>query len=76
MHKATSYADRLRLGIAVIHGEEQKAADDEVSHDGRQSPPVNSMDDRPGTSHSGEHKLSIGTASYELFPVFVSTSMV
>jgi hypothetical protein len=30
------------------------------------------MDERPGTSGSGEHKLSIGTASYELFPIMVS----
>jgi hypothetical protein len=62
----------LRLNIAVIHGEEQKAEDDPLNHDGRQSPPLNSAveDDRPGTS-SSEHKLSVGTASYELFPVLV-----
>lgn len=36
-HKVTSYAERLRLSIAVLHGEE-KAVDDEV--DGRCSPPV------------------------------------
>lgn len=35
--KATSYADRLRLGIAVIHGEQKEAEIDEV--DGRYSPP-------------------------------------
>lgn len=35
--KATSYADRLRLGIAVIHGEQKEAESDEV--DGRYSPP-------------------------------------
>ncbi|KAG1679212.1 Phosphoribosyl pyrophosphate synthase-associated protein 2 [Nymphon striatum] len=35
--KATSYAERLRLGIAVIHGE-QKDEEDQV--DGRYSPPA------------------------------------
>lgn len=36
--KATSYAERLRLGIAVIHGEQKEAESDEV--DGRYSPPT------------------------------------
>ncbi|XP_047501102.1 phosphoribosyl pyrophosphate synthase-associated protein 1-like isoform X1 [Penaeus chinensis] len=36
--KATSYAERLRLGIAVIHGE-QKTNEDEQA-DGRNSPPL------------------------------------
>ena len=35
--KATSYAERLRVGIAVIHGEEKECEADEV--DGRYSPP-------------------------------------
>ncbi|KOB78060.1 Ribose-phosphate pyrophosphokinase 1,2 [Operophtera brumata] len=35
--KATSYAERLRLAIAVIHGEQKEAESDEV--DGRYSPP-------------------------------------
>jgi ribose-phosphate pyrophosphokinase len=35
--KATSYAERLRVGIAVIHGEEKECETDEV--DGRYSPP-------------------------------------
>lgn len=35
--KATSYAERLRLGIAVIHGEQKEAESDMV--DGRYSPP-------------------------------------
>jgi len=40
MNKATSFADRLRLGIAVIHGEEKDV--EESGHvDGRQSPPPN-----------------------------------
>lgn len=36
--KATSYAERLRLGIAVIHGEQKVSETDEV--DGRNSPPT------------------------------------
>jgi len=36
--KATSYAERLRLGIAVIHGEQKEDETEEV--DGRSSPPV------------------------------------
>ncbi|XP_067127611.1 phosphoribosyl pyrophosphate synthase-associated protein 2 isoform X1 [Centruroides vittatus] len=36
--KATSYAERLRLGIAVIHGEQKEAESDMV--DGRYSPPA------------------------------------
>ncbi|CAG9865429.1 unnamed protein product [Phyllotreta striolata] len=36
--KATSYAERLRLGIAVIHGEQKESDTDEV--DGRYSPPT------------------------------------
>ncbi|CAH1100114.1 unnamed protein product [Psylliodes chrysocephalus] len=36
--KATSYAERLRLGIAVIHGEQKESDSDEV--DGRYSPPT------------------------------------
>lgn len=36
--KATSYAERLRLGIAVIHGEQKESECDEV--DGRYSPPT------------------------------------
>ncbi|XP_058974748.1 phosphoribosyl pyrophosphate synthase-associated protein 2 isoform X2 [Musca domestica] len=38
--KATSYAERLRLGIGVIHGEHKEAESDQV--DGRYSPPPNS----------------------------------
>ncbi|KAI6197935.1 Ribose-phosphate diphosphokinase family-containing protein [Aphelenchoides besseyi] len=66
MHKATSYAERLRLGIAVIHGEEQKDSDDPLNHDGRQSPPLSSIE-RPGSSN--EQKLSV---SYELYPVLTA----
>lgn len=38
--KATSYAERLRLGIAVIHGEQKESESDEI--DGRNSPPISS----------------------------------
>ncbi|KAL9893022.1 phosphoribosyl pyrophosphate synthase-associated protein 2 isoform X3 [Glossina fuscipes] len=41
--KATSYAERLRLGIAVIHGEQKEAESDQV--DGRYSPPPTSTYD-------------------------------
>ncbi|KAF6199668.1 hypothetical protein GE061_005966 [Apolygus lucorum] len=41
-NKATSYAERLRLGIAVIHGEQKEAENDMV--DGRNSPPPASKD--------------------------------
>ncbi|TKR59528.1 hypothetical protein L596_029186 [Steinernema carpocapsae] len=40
MHKATSYADRLRLAVAVIHGEDNKDREDGLVEDGRQSPPL------------------------------------
>ncbi|XP_063961198.1 phosphoribosyl pyrophosphate synthase-associated protein 2-like isoform X1 [Lytechinus pictus] len=35
--RATSYAERLRLGLAVIHGEQKESESDRV--DGRHSPP-------------------------------------
>ncbi|CAG2166557.1 unnamed protein product [Oppiella nova] len=37
VRKATSYAERLRVGIAVMHGEDKDGESDEV--DGRTSPP-------------------------------------
>lgn len=60
MYKASSYADRLRIGIAVIHGEE-KDTDDAVAHDGRQSPPP----DKPMEQPDIDRKLS---TSYDLYP--------
>lgn len=42
--KATSYAERLRLGIAVIHGEQKESDCDMV--DGRNSPPPSSLGSR------------------------------
>jgi len=38
VRKATSYAERLRIGIAVIHGEQKEGDSDQV--DGRSSPPT------------------------------------
>ena len=35
--RATSYAERLRLGIAVVHGEDRVGESDQ--EDGRNSPP-------------------------------------
>nr|KAG5692691.1 hypothetical protein BaRGS_028491 [Batillaria attramentaria] len=40
--RATSYAERLRLGIAVIHGEERIPESEE--DDGRNSPPIAEME--------------------------------
>lgn len=37
--RAQSFAERLRLGLAVIHGEQKEAESDEI--DGRHSPPPN-----------------------------------
>ncbi|CAD5217549.1 unnamed protein product [Bursaphelenchus okinawaensis] len=54
VNKATSYADRLRLGIAVIHGE-QKDIDESGQEDGRQSPPPNYNNDY---------------TTFEMFPTF------
>ncbi len=44
--RATSYAERLRLGIAVIHGEVKEGEEDE---DGRASPPPPGMAGRVTT---------------------------
>nr|XP_017020965.1 phosphoribosyl pyrophosphate synthase-associated protein 2 isoform X6 [Drosophila kikkawai] len=48
--KANSYAERLRLGLAVIHGEQKEAESDEV--DGRYSPPPTSSNRQRTTSVS------------------------
>lgn len=44
--RASSYAERLRLGIAVIHGEERIPESEE--DDGRNSPPIHEMGVRSG----------------------------
>jgi len=50
MNKATSYAERLRLAVAVIHGE-QKETDESGLEDGRQSPPpVHEGESREGST--------------------------
>jgi len=49
--RATSYAERLRLGIAVIHGEE-KVAESERD-DGRNSPPP------PGVENRSQYSLGM-----------------
>ncbi|CAG9533336.1 unnamed protein product [Cercopithifilaria johnstoni] len=57
MNKATSYADRLRLGVAVIHGE-QKVVEESDLEDGRQSPPLD--------------KSNENLTTFELFPAQVA----
>ena len=44
--RATSFAERLRLGFAVIHGEQKESESDKV--DGRHSPPPQSARTYPG----------------------------
>ena len=46
--RATSYAERLRLSIAVIHGEEKVAESDR--DDGRYSPPPPDVETRRNVS--------------------------
>ena len=43
--KATSFAERLHLGIAVIHGTPK---DDDGQHDGESSPPLSPSASVPG----------------------------
>uniref|UniRef100_A0A915A4I4 Ribose-phosphate pyrophosphokinase N-terminal domain-containing protein n=1 Tax=Parascaris univalens TaxID=6257 RepID=A0A915A4I4_PARUN len=63
MHKATSYADRLRLSVAVIHGE-AKQGDCQVEEDGRQSPP---LENYPADGEQQESSTST-LEKYKLFP--------
>lgn len=53
--KATSYAERLRLGIAVIHGEQKESDSDMV--DGRNSPP-------PSSSRSRTMDVGVGVPQH------------
>lgn len=55
--RATSYAERLRLSIAVIHGEEKIAESD--LDDGRNSPPPNEMEKSMSTGGGGGASLSL-----------------
>ena len=43
--RATSYAERLRLGIALIHGDHGKVCESELD-DGRNSPPLPEVETR------------------------------
>ncbi|XP_037620942.1 phosphoribosyl pyrophosphate synthase-associated protein 1-like isoform X1 [Sebastes umbrosus] len=49
--RAQSYAERLRLGLAVMHGEAHHSELDMV--DGRQSPPFSPVPTRTTTGHTG-----------------------
>ncbi|KAL6110214.1 prpsap1 [Pungitius sinensis] len=49
--RAQSYAERLRLGLAVMHGEAHHSELDMV--DGRQSPPFSSPPNRTTAGHTG-----------------------
>lgn len=53
--KATAYAERLRLAIAVIHGEQKESDSDMV--DGRNSPP-------PSTSSSRMMDVEVGVPQH------------
>ena len=57
--KANSYAERLRLGLAVIHGEQKETDADEV--DGRYSPPPtrNSTPQHAPTSSARQRTTSV-----------------
>ena len=52
--RATAFAERLRLGIAVIHGEPDKEPESEIS-DGRNSPPIQS----PNTAQQLRERKSV-----------------
>jgi len=59
--KATSYAERLRVGIAVIHGEVKEAESDEI--DGRYSPPIFASQDESSSDTvqpSTSRRMSVG----------------
>jgi ribose-phosphate pyrophosphokinase len=55
--RATSYAERLRLSIAVIHGEE-KVSDSDLD-DGRNSPPLNDMEKCTNSASLSLHLLPV-----------------
>ncbi len=60
--KATSYAERLGLGIAVIHGEQKEAESDQ--NDGRTSPPP------PSSSSSSLSNYGTGYLTTRMVDVF------
>uniref|UniRef100_A0A8C6NT32 Phosphoribosyl pyrophosphate synthetase associated protein 1 n=1 Tax=Nothobranchius furzeri TaxID=105023 RepID=A0A8C6NT32_NOTFU len=56
--RAQSYAERLRLGLAVIHGEAQHSESDMA--DGRQSPPLSrTTSGHPGLELPSSHRLKV-----------------
>jgi len=69
MNKATSYADRLRLGVAVIHGEHKDVVESGLE-DGRQSPPPadQSADGAAALSIATGGEKQPTTSRFELFP--------
>ncbi|XP_030370165.1 phosphoribosyl pyrophosphate synthase-associated protein 2 isoform X2 [Scaptodrosophila lebanonensis] len=63
--KANSYAERLRLGLAVIHGEQKEAESDEV--DGRYSPPPtrnSTPQHAPSSSRTRTTSVSVGVPEH------------
>ena len=50
--RATSYAERLRLSIAVIHGHGEERIPESEEDDGRNSPPIHETELRPNPSTS------------------------
>ena len=67
--RATSYAERLRLNIAVIHGEVKEG--DEEEPDGRASPPpLNALDVADVASH-----VKLGS-SFDYSPGLVTSKAI
>ncbi len=64
--RVTSFAERLRLGIAVIHGEE-KIAESDID-DGRNSPPP--VEREPRYFSLGLELLPSKTQRFTLLPLF------
>ncbi|KRG00048.1 uncharacterized protein Dwil_GK13119, isoform B [Drosophila willistoni] len=65
--KANSYAERLRLGLAVIHGEQKEAESDEV--DGRYSPPPtrnSTPQHAPSSSRTRTTSVSVGVPEHPI----------
>ncbi|CAG2108785.1 unnamed protein product [Medioppia subpectinata] len=65
VRKATAYAERLRVGIAVIHGEHKEAETDEV--DGRTSPPPAPSDSSATEAASVGASVGMGSTSTDRY---------
>ncbi|CAG2109900.1 unnamed protein product, partial [Medioppia subpectinata] len=65
VRKATAYAERLRVGIAVIHGEHKEAETDEV--DGRTSPPPALSDSSATEAASVGASVGMGSTSTDRY---------